>query len=171
MLKKQLTVDPDGTATHFSAGNGWSQLVCLSDITKKLTSSFKTVCVRRSYVIKVQCFVRPAGTSRRPVEFEQEFELVVHPSLVENRGAAWEVPPLPKGVELSGSAPRGLELESGMPVSATRELGSESMPARELDSKAVQPLAELEASSMRTTRPVTGFVAELDSREIPRLEI
>lgn len=58
-----------------------------------------------------------------------------------------------------------------MLVTASRELDSESMPARELDSKAVQPLAKLEASSLRTTWPANRFVAELDSGQIPRLEI
>jgi len=161
VLKEELIDDSDGTTAHFNAANGWSQLVCMSSITTKLTSSFKTPCIRRSYVIKVRCFVRPVGTSRETFEFGQEFDLVVHPPLADNKGSARDAQPSPKGIELVGSAPLGSELESGMPVSATRELDSESMPIRGLDSKAVQPLAELEATSLRATRP-----AELDSRQI-----
>ncbi|KAJ1322843.1 hypothetical protein MN608_11689 [Microdochium nivale] len=134
---------------HFDASNGWSTLVTLATITDRLASSFRTVCVRRGYVLTVQCFVRPAGGSARRTEsFTQSFGLVVHPPLASRQNDG-------------DDNAAGLELESSVPVK----------PTGELDSRPLVPLGELDSSRAPMeldSREVPRLAAELDSTHVRR---
>ncbi|KAJ1325492.1 hypothetical protein MN608_08685 [Microdochium nivale] len=64
----------------FTSENGWTQAVLLSNITKNLCSSFRTVCIHRSYVLRVSCRIRMAGVQREE-KISKTVRFTVHPPL------------------------------------------------------------------------------------------
>ncbi|KAH7037054.1 uncharacterized protein B0I36DRAFT_358802 [Microdochium trichocladiopsis] len=74
----------------FCAEDDWVLDVPFSTITGKLTTSFSTPCVRRSYVVSVKCCVRVGG-SKKEETFQHSFPVTVLPPLSADASTA---PPL-----------------------------------------------------------------------------
>ncbi|KAH7029496.1 uncharacterized protein B0I36DRAFT_411439 [Microdochium trichocladiopsis] len=62
-----------------NADNDWTLVVAFASVLHSVTSSFKTVCIRRDYVFRVICKVRVGG--KRDEMFERTFKVTVHPPL------------------------------------------------------------------------------------------
>ncbi|KXJ90511.1 hypothetical protein Micbo1qcDRAFT_176299 [Microdochium bolleyi] len=76
----------------FTADNGWTQVVMLPSITKGLCSSVRTVCINRSYMLRVSCRVRVAGAQREE-KFSKTVRFTVHPPLATADGDLGSLPP------------------------------------------------------------------------------
>ena len=107
----------DVDVARLHAGNGWSRVVSLPDITKNLTSSFSTICIRQSYSFTVRCQVKILG-SRRTEVFEHPFPVEVLPPMFHADSDTAD----PSVSEMPGDQPIR-ELDSGAPLQTRAELG------------------------------------------------